>query len=103
MNFAKAIKVLRVSRELSQGDLARAASISPSYLCLLEAGERNPSDRTIAAIAGALDVPTGLVELLGAEKRDLDGLPEGVLAEMAKLLLEIVREFDPKVAPSRSR
>lgn len=103
MNFAKAIKVLRVSRELSQGDLARAASISPSYLCLLESGERKPSDRTIAAIASALDVPTGLVELLGAEQQDLQEFPEGAVAEMAKLLFDIVREFDRKVEPGRSR
>ena len=101
MNFARTIKVLRVSRDLSQGELARAAAISPSYLCLLEAGERNPSSRTIAALASALAVPTGLVELLSAEKRDMLVVSEKDVAQMGRLLLDIVRELDDSKTVAR--
>ncbi len=94
IHFARAIKVLRASRGLSQGELARAAAIAPSYLCLLENGGRQPSDRTVEALSRALKVPDGLLKVLAADKRDFGGLPKSEVARIGQLLLDIVLGLD---------
>jgi len=50
------ISYLRKERHLSQLSLAMESLISPTYLCDLEAGRRNPSLQILARIAKGLDV-----------------------------------------------
>ena len=51
------IRSLRTARRLGQGDLARMAGISPSYLNLIEHNRRRANPRLLEAIAGALQIP----------------------------------------------
>ena len=60
------IRTLRKERDLSQGELARRAHISASYLNLIELGKR--------AVAGAL--VDRIAEALGVARSDLDGEAE---------------------------
>ncbi len=50
------IRVYRDHRRLTQKQLAAAAGINPVYLSQIETGKRTGSARTLASIAGALDV-----------------------------------------------
>lgn len=47
---------LREAKGLSQADLARAVGISPHYLELIEAGERQPDGAIARALARVLEV-----------------------------------------------
>lgn len=52
----KRIRSIRRSKKIKQEDLAHTAKIDYSYLNEIEAGKRNPSIKTIDAIARALKV-----------------------------------------------
>ncbi len=72
--LGRRIRELRTQRaeQWSQGDLARRAKISPSYLSMIERGQRVPNLETLAVVARALGVP--FAELLAGmeEKRTSD-------------------------------
>lgn len=64
------IKKIRESKGLGVNELARLASINPSYLSALERGEKtNPSTKIINKIAAALEAPS---ELLVREKNTVN-------------------------------
>ncbi|MBZ5755692.1 helix-turn-helix transcriptional regulator [Stutzerimonas azotifigens] len=48
---------LREKQGLGQQELARAVGISPAYLAMIEAGERQPDDAIRRALARVLQVP----------------------------------------------
>ncbi len=54
--FGNRVRELRLGTGLSQEELAFKAGVHRTYLGSVERGERNPSLKNIAAIAGALDV-----------------------------------------------
>ena len=54
--FAKNMKSIRESKNMSQGDIYRATKIERAYISNLEAGKQNPTLETIEKIAGALEV-----------------------------------------------
>lgn len=57
MSLDKNIKKLRTRKSLSQRELAKRANIAPSYIALLETGDReNPSLNILVSIARALEV-----------------------------------------------
>jgi transcriptional regulator with XRE-family HTH domain len=59
------IKRLREAKDWSQSDLTRAAGLTHGLVSRLEDGTGNPSLKTLAAIAKALDVTISeLVEYL---------------------------------------
>lgn len=53
MKFAQRLKELREHRGWEQKFLAEKIEVSPGYICLLEAGVRDPSYATQAALAKA--------------------------------------------------
>ena len=60
-NFGKRVKKVRISKQMSQGDVARIMGVHRSYISGIERGTRNPSLITIEKIANAL----------GVDKKDL--------------------------------
>lgn len=97
-SFAQALACLRTARGYSQGQLARACRVDPSYLSRLEGGSRAPSPAALAVIAARLDLDASeRARLLAAagframppshwicfDRRD-----EPLLAELATLLNE---------------
>ncbi len=56
MEIGKNIKKIRNIRGLTQGELAKKAHISRSYIGDIEGGRYNPSFRTLIALAAALKV-----------------------------------------------
>src|SRR5687767_7954914 len=55
--FGPQLRSWRVSRRLSQEQLAARAGISGRHLSFVENGKSNPSREVVLALAGALDVP----------------------------------------------
>lgn len=64
--FDEVIRDLRKHRGFTQVELAFESGFSETYICQLERGKRNPSLRTIIAIASALDT-VGSELLVGLE------------------------------------
>jgi transcriptional regulator with XRE-family HTH domain len=65
IKFGNKIRELRLSRSLSQEDLAHTAGLHRTYIGSVERGERNVSLENIIAIAKALAIkPSKLLEPL---------------------------------------
>jgi transcriptional regulator with XRE-family HTH domain len=70
--FGKELRRLRKEAKYKQSDLAKSARISASYISQLENGKRNPTDRVITQLSGALDIPENrLLIKIGKLKMDL--------------------------------
>ena len=50
------LKRIRIKKEISQGDIARALKVARSFVSDLENGKRNPTLTTISKLAKALGV-----------------------------------------------
>jgi len=55
--FAANLRSARTTRKLSQGELAKKAKISISYVSMLERGQRSPPLETLESVAKALHIP----------------------------------------------
>jgi transcriptional regulator with XRE-family HTH domain len=53
----KRIKQIRLSKNLSQGDVAKALGVHITYVSQIERGVRNPTLKNIERLAKALGVP----------------------------------------------
>lgn len=65
MKFPNILKNLRISKKLTQGDLAKALGISKSAISMYENGNRKPDIEMIALISDVLDCPIDF--LIGAD------------------------------------
>jgi len=54
--FARNMRKIRESKDMTQGDIFRATEIDRAYISNLEAGKQNPTLETIGKIAKALNV-----------------------------------------------
>ena len=90
MNYGKAIKVARAARGLAQKELAQRAGVDPSFLSLMERGERAPSLATVEAVSSALGMPVYLLMLLASDKQDLNGIAARDAEYLAKRLMEVL-------------
>lgn len=59
MQIGRSLRVARIDRGLSLGELAEMAGLSKSILSRIERGDGNPSIETLWRISQALDVPLG--------------------------------------------
>lgn len=90
MNYAKAFRILRAAFGLRQTELAHRINISPSQLSLIEAGKRQPSLKTIDALARALGIPQALITVLATAADDLESQPDQDVSELGKILLRLL-------------
>lgn len=56
VQFARRLKALRIEKQMTQEDLAKAAGVSTAFISSLERGINGPSLETLYHIAEALDV-----------------------------------------------
>lgn len=54
--LALKIRVLRVQKNMTQEDLARASGVCPCSICFIENGKKKPRASTVVKIANALSV-----------------------------------------------
>lgn len=96
MNLGKAIQTSRHRRGMSQGELARLAGFSVSYLSMLENSKRDPTVSTVEKIAAGLNVPVEILFFLAAEKGELAGLNKELAGQLALAALELLDETRPE-------
>ena len=56
VQFARRLKALRIEKQMTQEDLAKAAGVSTAFISSVERGIHSPSFGTLESIAEALDV-----------------------------------------------
>jgi transcriptional regulator with XRE-family HTH domain len=56
--LGRALRQLRVEREMTLEALAKASDLHWTYLSGIERGRRNPTLKVLAAVAGALNIRT---------------------------------------------
>lgn len=111
-HFAARLRELRRSRGLSQAELARQATVTPTYITKLESGSSAPNIDTVARLAAALGV--GMADLLPeappADPADVlrrqahrlaDALIDGADRETLQMLCPLLARLAE--APARSR
>ncbi|TMA28249.1 MAG: helix-turn-helix transcriptional regulator [Deltaproteobacteria bacterium] len=89
-DVGRRIRHLRISRpgpRMTQEDLSERASISVSFLSMIERGERSPHLETLAKLADALDVR--MAELFTGGDEQVDGVEP-----MFRPLLEACRKYN---------
>lgn len=64
VNYGKAIKLIRVERELTQDELAKKTEIATISLCLIKTGKRTPSLNMLEKIANGLETNIEYLTLL---------------------------------------
>lgn len=70
--FGQELKILRKKAKWTQAQLAEFARISASYISQLETGVKDPTDRVIAKLSSALDIPENRLFIkIGKLKMDL--------------------------------
>jgi transcriptional regulator with XRE-family HTH domain len=97
MRYDRALRIIRAVRGLSQKDLARRVHVDPSFISLIEAGEREPSTATIGSLAKALRVPVYLLTLLASESHDTRGITSEQAESLGRHLLEVLLEAEKGV------
>lgn len=71
MDLAKALRILRAARKLSQVQLAQLSGLTdPGFISLLENGERRPSMETLLKLSKAFDVQPWVILFLAEGKPD---------------------------------
>lgn len=71
LHFGEKLRDARVSRDVSQEDLALTVGFDRTYISLLEGGKRNPSLRAICKIAAELKVqPADLMPEIKTKKNN---------------------------------
>jgi len=68
--FGRALRELRVCRELSQEELGFRAKLHRNYVGALERGEINPTFKTLRALADGLDVELSSLIRLYEERQE---------------------------------
>jgi transcriptional regulator with XRE-family HTH domain len=88
MDFGKAIRIVRAARGISQKELASRLRLDRSYVSLLEANQRKPSDATLETISRTLDVPIYLLTLLASGRDDFQKIPSRHAENLGRILLD---------------
>lgn len=87
MNYAKAIRIARSAKNLSQQELANKVGLDASYISLIEKERRVPTVKTLKKISDALEVPFHLLTLLASDKDDLKNVSKTDAEKIGKELL----------------
>lgn len=90
MDYGKALRVIRLSKRLSQVNLAKKMNVDASYISRIEAHKRIPTIETLELASEKLSVPLYLVILLASEKEDLKGVSPEVTQMISKNLLDLL-------------
>ncbi len=101
MEFRDILKDLRFEKNVTQGVVAKSCGLTPTCICQLETGARNPTGSTIIALAKYFDVSAdyllGLTSDDGAElySPPTAGTVHGAQSSDETRLLEIYRSLSP--------
>ena len=72
MNIGSAIKELRLTRCLNQGEFATRIGITQAYLSQIERGHKKPSMEVLEYMAKDLNLPLPIMFWFGVENEDIE-------------------------------
>lgn len=94
MDLGKAIKTIRVSKGLTQRQLAKMIGCSDTNLILMENGRIFPRKNKIDAICNALEVPVSYLLMFSITQDDIPENKQGLCASIIEPMRnEFVREL----------
>ncbi len=76
MLFKDRLKELREDRNLTQKNVAQACDLTPTCICQLETGARNPTGSTLVALAEFFDVSIDYLMGLESDIQKIDYTPQ---------------------------
>lgn len=82
MKLGSAIKEIRLLYNWSQMDLSEKTGIAQTHLSQIEAGDKNPSRKTIEKICTAFEIPEAVLYALGMDAGDAPDLRKDVFREL---------------------
>lgn len=68
MNLARAVRIARAARGLEQQTFARRLAVDPSYVSLIESGQREPSLGLLRKLSVSFNFPLHTLMLLAADE-----------------------------------
>lgn len=92
MNYARALKIIRAVKEISQQELAQKTSLSTSLISRIESGDRTLSKSSLIQISKKLDIPQNLITLLAVEKGDNKIIEGKDAVRVGSILLKIIQD-----------
>lgn len=90
MNYGRALKLIRSSRNISQRKLGESINIDPSYISLIEKNKRIPTIETLENIVKKLNIPIHLFFLLASDKDEVKKASSNKKTDVSELLLDIL-------------
>lgn len=90
MNLGKIIKACRVSKGLTQAQLAELSDISVSHICLMEKNKREPTISKLELIAQALNIPLSVLVFLAAKNDEVEELNNESIEELSNNLMGLM-------------
>lgn len=93
MDYARALKIIRALRNLSQQELAEKVGISKSLLSRIESNNRTLSKTTLKKISRELSIPEDVINLLASKPSNNSKLTEKDTVKFGKDLLYILQEI----------
>ena len=75
LEWGTALKVIRAARSMNQSELAEAAEIGQSHMCLLESGKRSASLAVMDRLCGALSISQSDLARIAENPAEALGIP----------------------------
>lgn len=91
MNVGRAIKLCRSTKGWTLAELGKRTGIAASHLSMIEHNSRDPSMKTMQAIANAFGMPLNVLIFLAADTTDLAGVSEELKEKLSRAALELLR------------
>jgi transcriptional regulator with XRE-family HTH domain len=96
MNYSKAIRIVRASRNISQKDLGILLKTDASYISMVESGKRKVTKSFLKSFSKTFSIPLNLIELLAAEKEELKNISEENADKVGRELLNVLLSTQSK-------
>ena len=90
MDIGRAIRFCRQQKGLTQPQLAERATLSASYLSVLETGKRDPSLSSLQRIARGLGVPLSVLLFVAADPSDVETLTPEMHEKLAAATMKLL-------------
>lgn len=90
MKIGKIIKRIRSEKDMSQGDLAKACTITQAYLSQVENNLKMPSSNLMQTIANVLGVPVSVLFYLAIEEKDIPANKRKAFSQLSPTIRSLV-------------
>lgn len=94
MNIGKAIRELRLEKQLNQRELAGLCGLTQTALSQIESGSKRPNAGTLNKICGYFQVPEAVLYLIATDVEDIPEhkrhLFENLFPNLKKAMIDIL-------------